>query len=145
MIERFDRTGELVVHGDDVRANAVDFRARAGLSTVDWLVEAFVWIDRWMTRQGIATLLGPDEDMPAGAQRMVVIASAMPFDALYVQREVEAHLVFSEYVRLQPGAAYRLHLDGAVVTRPTLRLVAQCRHPQPLRTRKGWVKTRKAS
>lgn len=124
--QRFERTGTRATHGDrDAfgRPDAIDFTGRAGERLVDWLAEAFVWIDRWPSRHGVATLfeLLEGEWSP--------LASAMPFDGIHVRLEQEVHVAFSQYVPLTAGAAYRLYLPDAIVTRDTLRIGAIQRHP----------------
>jgi hypothetical protein len=117
----FARTGELLAYGNDLRGrpDAVTFTARSGEPTIDWLAEAYVWIDRWATRAGVAVLFESD-----GGSGWEECAAAMPFDALQIVRETEIRLVFSQWVRLQPGRMFRLFLAGAVVTRPDVRIVA---------------------
>ncbi len=140
-VVRFERRGSLVVHGGDLygRPDAVDFIARAGEPTIDWLAEVVVEIARWGTRAGVTTLLERAED------RWQLVASAMPYDALYILRRTGVRIVFSEYVRLQPGQQYRLYLAGAEVVSPYLQVTAQARPATPLSTRRGWRSTRRAS
>jgi hypothetical protein len=116
----FERTGEMVVHGQDLhgRCDAVEFVARSGEPTIDWLAEVFMTVDRWGTREGVATLY----DQRDGAWQP--LANAMPFDGLYVTRPTEIRLVFSQYTRLQPGGRYRIHAAGAVVASATVRIAA---------------------
>lgn len=137
----FDRSGELVVHGHDVkgRPDTVEFLARAGEPTIDWLAEAFVWVDRWGTRAGIATLLEADGDV------WVARASALPYDALQLVRASEIRLVFSQWVRMQPGQRFRLFLAGAVVCRPVVRIVALVKPPEAWQSvRQGFKRVRRS-
>ncbi len=120
----FERTGRLVVHeqgGHIGRPDAVEFQGRSGQTLVDWLAEVHIWVDRWPTRAGVAVLLER-----AGVD-WVPCANALPYDAIYLRHESELQLVFSSYIPLEPGGTYRVHLPGAVVSRPTLRIGAlQC-------------------
>lgn len=138
-VVRFDRTGELVVMGEDSRPDCVEFQARAGEPTIDWLAEAIVVISGWMTRRGIATLYERDGE---GWEPQ---ASAMPYDALYVKDNTSARLVFSSYVRLQPGQRYRLVLAGALVVSPTIQIAALSKDPETLWPRRGWKRRRVAA
>ena len=54
-------------------------------------------------------------------------AAAMRFDAIGVVRETEIRIVFSQWIRLEPGHRHLLFLDGAVVTRPDVRIAALVR------------------
>lgn len=141
-VVRFDRTGELVAMGGDIkgRPDCVEFFARAGERTIDWLAEVTVTISAWMTRAGIGTIFERQHD-----EEWAPVASAMPFDAIYVRGLTAARLVFSSYVRLQPGGRYRVFMPGAVVESPTIQVTALARDPEPPSARKGWSTARRRS
>lgn len=148
-VARFERTGRLVSHGEADRLgrpDAVEFQGRAGERLVDWMAHVHVWFDRWPTRAGAAAILEREGD------GWKLLATAMPFDGIYVRAETEEQLTFSVYVPLRAGRTYRLHLPGAVLTRNTIRLAAILREPGQdqgvrLRTRepKPATATRRAS
>lgn len=126
-VARYEREGRLVVQGGaDMRGrpDAVEFRAPSGQRLVDWLGEVFVWIDRWPTRRGVAVLL-----QQVGSS-WEPVATTLWFDALYITREQRLKLVFGAYVELASAVLYRLHLPGAVVTRPVVGVGALQREPK---------------
>jgi hypothetical protein len=132
-VARFDRTGELVAMGDDLRGrpDAVEFIARSGEPTSDWLAEVTVTISGWATRAGVATLY----ELQAGA--WVPLRSAMPFDAVYVKANTPVRLTFSSYIPLQPAGRYRLFMPGALVSSPTIQIAALLK-PRELARRSKW-------
>lgn len=136
----FQRTGELLCTGDDLkqRPDTVEFTARAGQAEVDRLAEVVVTVDRWGTRAGIAHLLESD-----GNEGWTPLADSLPFDAFYLLSETEIKLVFSEYVRLQPGKQYRLFLAGAVITKPTI-TVRGIQRAEPVRALRSQKSRRRA-
>lgn len=131
-VARFERNGRLVVHGHDHLhySDAVQFTGRSGERLIDCMGELTVTIDRWGTRTGTAGLFEADED---GAWQLM--ASAMPFDAIYVMKEQPVRLVFSVYAPLLPARLYRIHLPGAVVTQPTIQIAAVLRDPLQIEER----------
>jgi hypothetical protein len=105
------------------RPDALEFRARTNQVLVDWLGEVTIAIHRWPTRDGIAVLLKRTDD------GWTPCANALPCDGIYLTQAKDVTLAFSVYIPLDAGGLYRLHLPGAVLATPAIRIGALQREP----------------